>query len=208
MKRDSLEEMLVESRPTLSPLELDDVKQRARRQAARTAQTYYGWRGIRMKPRLAATALLVTGMFFTGSGATLAVISDTGSAAQVQYPETPLPTTGGGSQPTQQEGGGSQPTQQQGGAGAAPQSEVLGESFGGGKAPTGGANEVLGDTAEGGSAPAGDAPAAVEATRQLEIEGGDELPFTGFAAIPILIAGIVMLAFGMTMRRALGRTTA
>ena len=152
-----------------------------------------------MKPRLAATALLVAGMFFTGSGATLAVISDTGSAAQVQYPETPLPTAGGGEQPTQQQGGeGSQP-----GSG-----EVLGESFGGGgEAPAQGGSEVLGDSAAGGS-DAGEAPASAQATRQLELEGGDELPFTGFAAIPLLIVGILMLAFGMTMRRTVARTEA
>lgn len=142
-----------------------------------------------MKPRLAATALLVAGMFFTGSGATLAVISDTGSAAQVQYPETPT----AGELPTQQGGGG--------------QTEVLGENFGGGNAPAGeGGASVLGDNASGGGDSA--APAAVEATRQLALEGGDELPFTGFAAIPVLIAGIVMLAFGMTMRRTLARSEA
>ena len=191
MKRDSLEQMLVDGRPTLSPLELDEVKQRARTQAARTARTYYGWRGIQMKPRLAATALLVAGMFFTGSGATLAVISDTGSAAQVQYPETPTAAE----QPTQQGGGG--------------ETEVLGENFGGGNAPAdeGGAG-VLGDNAAGGGDNSGAAPAAVEATRQLELQGGDELPFTGFAAIPVLIAGILMLAFGMTMRRTLARNEA
>ena len=143
------------------------------------------------------TALLVAGMFFTGSGATLAVISDSGSAAQVQYPDTTT-TAPGGELPAQQQGG-----EQPGG------NEVLGESFGGGEAPAEeGGGGVLGDTASGGSAPASGAPAAVEATRQLEIEGGDELPFTGFAAIPILIIGIVMLAMGMTMRRTLGRSQA
>lgn len=187
-----LEGMLAAGRPSLTPLELDQVKQRARGQAARTAQNHYGWRGIRMKPRLAATALVVTGMFFTGSGATLAVISDSVSAAQVQYPDTVVtaPAGGGGDTPP---GGG----------------EVLGESFAGGEAPAGeNGSGVLGDTAEGGSAPsgAGSAPTAVAATRQLEIQGGDELPFTGFAAIPVLILGIVALAMGMTMRRTLGRT--
>src|SRR4051812_7511478 len=90
----SMSEALSENRPTLTALELDQVKQRARAQVNRKTDIY-GWKGIRiMRPRLVATALLVTGMFFTGSGATLAVISDSDSAADVQYPDTtPPPTT-------------------------------------------------------------------------------------------------------------------
>src|SRR3954451_9575332 len=87
-----LEDLLRENRPTLSAIELDRVKQRSRAQAQRKTDIY-GWKGIRiMRPRLVATSLLVAGMFFTGSGATLAVISDSTSAGVVQYPETTVPT--------------------------------------------------------------------------------------------------------------------
>ncbi len=44
--------------------------------------------------------------------------------------------------------------------------------------------------------------------RQLEagVQGGDDqLPFTGFAAIPILIVGVVMTASGVVLRRRLSR---
>jgi hypothetical protein len=38
------------------------------------------------------------------------------------------------------------------------------------------------------------------------VQGGDdELPFTGFAAIPILIVGVVMTASGVVLRRRLSR---
>src|SRR3954453_2283449 len=88
----SLEDLLRENRPELTSMELDRVKQRARAQAQRKTDIY-GWKGIRiMRPRLVATSLLVAGMFFTGSGATLAVISDSTSAGVVQYPETTVPT--------------------------------------------------------------------------------------------------------------------
>ena len=38
-------------------------------------------------------------------------------------------------------------------------------------------------------------------TRQVEASGGDELPFTGFAAVPILLGGIALLAAGLVMRK-------
>ena len=78
--------------------------------------------------------------------------------------------------------------------------------------PTGG-GEVLGDEdsgageqapAAGGEAPGGggggDNP--VQPSRQVEA-GADnnELPFTGFAAIPVLLGGIALLSAGLVLRR-------
>jgi hypothetical protein len=40
-----------------------------------------------MKPRIAVAFILAMGLLTSGTGATLAVISESGSAAQVQYPE-------------------------------------------------------------------------------------------------------------------------
>jgi len=40
-----------------------------------------------------------------------------------------------------------------------------------------------------------------QATRQVETNDGDTLPFTGYAAIPVLLAGIALLTAGMIMRR-------
>ena len=36
--------------------------------------------------------------------------------------------------------------------------------------------------------------------------GGSELPFTGFAAIPIIVLGVAMIATGMVLRRRTGRS--
>lgn len=197
----SPEDLLRENRPTLSALELDRVKQRARAQANRKTDVY-GWKGIPiMRLRLVATSLLVAGVFFTGSGASLAVISDSQSAGVAQYPGATVPT----------------PTNTTSSPG---NNLVLGQKFSGSTptttpkttptTPTG-MNEVLGahtnGTSNAGSAPAQlVAPATVQATRQLGTNGGgNQLPFTGFAAIPVLLIGILMLLSGVALRRTLRR---
>ena len=43
-------------------------------------------------------------------------------------------------------------------------------------------------------------PPAAQETRQLE-SNDNELPFTGYAAIPVLLAGIALLGAGVVMRR-------
>jgi hypothetical protein len=70
---------------------------------------------------------------------------------------------------------------------------VLGEEeSGGGSAPT---------ENSGGGGP-------TQPTRQVEAgaqsSGGDELPFTGFAAIPILLGGVGLLTAGLVLRRRTG----
>ena len=45
------------------------------------------------------------------------------------------------------------------------------------------------------------ATATAQAPRQLEASGGSDLPFTGFAAIPMLLGGIALLATGLVVRR-------
>jgi hypothetical protein len=49
---------------------------------------------------------------------------------------------------------------------------------------------------------------ATQPTRQVEAgaqgTGGDELPFTGFAAIPILLGGVGLLTAGLVLRRRTG----
>jgi hypothetical protein len=67
---------------------------------------------------------------------------------------------------------------------------------------------VLGEDEDSG-APAGDddgAPAGdVQPARQVEAgaqaTGGEQLPFTGFAAIPILLGGVALLASGLVLRK-------
>lgn len=68
-------------------------------------------------------------------------------------------------------------------------------------------NEVLGEEESGGPAAGGkkNTPEAVQPARQVESgaqgTGGEQLPFTGFAAIPILLGGVALLATGLVLRR-------
>lgn len=101
-----------------------------------------------MKPRLAVAFVLAIGLLSSGTGATLAVISESGSAAQVQYPDL--------------------------------------------------APKETHRTEIGQDKPA--ATPAIQEEQQVASSGGGELPFTGFLAIPLLIAGVGMLVVGGFMR--------
>jgi len=55
---------------------------------------------------------------------------------------------------------------------------------------------VLGDEEE-----SSDDTTNLQPTRQVERGGSGELPFTGFAALPILLGGIALLSGGLVLRR-------
>lgn len=66
--------------------------------------------------------------------------------------------------------------------------------------------EVAPATAQGGSDPVerlrpSTEPVAIQPARQESAEEGGQLPFTGFAALPVLILGLAMLASGLFLRR-------
>ena len=70
-------------------------------------------------------------------------------------------------------------------------------------------NEVLGETETQGEQPAGEEaggqPAGttenVQPAAQVAGAAQKELPFTGFAAIPVLIGGLALLSAGLVLRR-------
>jgi hypothetical protein len=75
---------------------------------------------------------------------------------------------------------------------------VLGDQdsgVGGDEAPSGGDESPSG----------GEEGAGVQPSRQVEAGANDtNLPFTGFAAIPVLIGGIALLSAGLVLRRRAG----
>ena len=70
-----------------------------------------------------------------------------------------------------------------------------------------GGNSVGGETVGGGSESENSSPSAgtgVEPARQAQFssgQGSGQLPFTGFAAIPVLIGGLALLSAGLVLRR-------
>src|SRR5688572_21922577 len=78
---------LRDGRPEITELELDRIKRRAISQASAAAGSWAPKKGLFMKPRIAVALVLAMGLLTSGTGATLAVISESGSAAQVQYPD-------------------------------------------------------------------------------------------------------------------------
>ncbi len=64
-------------------------------------------------------------------------------------------------------------------------------------------DEVLGEDDTGGG-PENNGPVDVQPERQAELgvqDTSEELPFTGFAAIPVLVGGIALLGGGLVLRR-------
>jgi LPXTG-motif cell wall-anchored protein len=177
--------------PEVTPLELD----RLRRQIhARSARAVTPRREQSMKSRMAIVAMLVSGLVRSTAGTGLAVtgLTDTDSAAEGQYgpvvttpaptPETPVTTQTPAPTPTTLGG---------------PQGEVQGE------AESGSTPAPKPEKKESTPAPT-PAPeiAPAQAPRQVvAVKSGNELPFTGFSAIPVLLVGLGLLAGGLVLRR-------
>jgi hypothetical protein len=173
---DDVIRLLQEGRPQATEIELDQIKQRARRQAADSSR-----RKQSMKSRLAIVAMVAFGMVFSTAGAGLAVSGITSSsdnASVAQYgTTTPTPTPTG--TPVADEGG------------VLPAEETNNAPKGG----TSPAEET--PSPSGGVSPA----EATQPTRQVEATTGSQLPFTGFAAIPVMLGGIALLTGGLVLRR-------
>jgi hypothetical protein len=188
---DDVIQRLEDGRPTATDRELDEIKQRVRRRAADPSR-----RSQSMKSRLAILTMLVAGMLFSTAGAGLALSGGGKNASVAQYAEcTPTPT--GTVAPTDTQGG-SQGTGNAGGqvceeGGVLPAEES--QPGGGGNVPA---------TEETGVLPAEEAntaPAAQPERQQAAAAQTSQLPFTGFAAIPVLLGGLALLAGGLVLRR-------
>jgi LPXTG-motif cell wall-anchored protein len=177
--------------PEVTPLELDALRRRIHARTVRAATTPR--REQSMKSRMAIVAMLVSGLVMSTAGTGLAVtgLTDTDSAAEGQYGPpvtTPAPTP-----PTTPEAPPPAPPTTLGG----PQGEVQGETETSAPAPKPAPKEE--------SAPAptpAPAIAPAQAPRQVvAVKSGNELPVTGFSAIPVLLVGLGLLAGGLVLRR-------
>jgi hypothetical protein len=174
---------LTEHRARMSGPQLARVRERAAGSGSRTAPAP---RGGFMRSRIAITALLATGALMSSTGAAIGVtaLSTTGDASQAQY--GPVETTATQPAPTESVAG-TGGTLAGGDEGATPSSGVKG------------ARDESTPTAE---APTGAAPAAeAQPARQLESSSADTLPFTGYAAVPLLLVGLALLVSGLVLRR-------
>ena len=146
----------------------------------------------RRTPRTSlATALLIaTGLIFTGGGASLAVsglASDT-TAVKAQYAPPATPPTPG--------------VTVQGGTATSPAPTPTTTTDDGDDVGVQGETDTNPDPSLGGSAGEQDRQPAQSAPQQVvAASGGDELPFTGFAAIPIVVIGAMLIAAGALLRR-------
>lgn len=72
-------------------------------------------------------------------------------------------------------------------------------------------DDVLGDEDSGGPGGQQDDNDGTQPDRQVELgaqdDGGEELPFTGFAAIPVLIGGVALFGTGLVLRKRTGEDT-
>jgi hypothetical protein len=128
-------------------------------------------RSQRMKSRLAILSMLVGGLLMSMTGASLAV-----SGLSSNTPDASVAQYGGGVPPEEQP-----PTNSPAG-GVAPEEQ----------------NNPGSNSPNGGTKPA----EAVQPARQVEAgQSNNQLPFTGFAAIPVLLVGVALLAGGLVFRR-------
>jgi hypothetical protein len=124
-----------------------------------------------MKSRLTILAMVAFGMLFSTAGAGLAV-SGISSNTNASVAQYGTPT------PTPTPEGGVLPAEEEGGVLPAEESN---------NAP------------EGGVSPAEEE--STQPTRQVEATTESQLPFTGFAAIPVMLGGIALLTGGLVLRR-------
>jgi outer membrane biosynthesis protein TonB len=203
---DDVIRLLREQRPEATALELDQIKQRVRRSAEHRSR-----RNQPMKSRLAILGTLVVGMLFTTTGATLAVtgLGSGTTAATDQYgqptpqptpsstPSTPTtPPSNQVTPPSPSPSGSPSPATTTTPPASTPSAGVLGET----KTQAPKKEAVAGQQQN--AAPATAKPAAQVQAAATKSTGS--LPFTGFAAIPILFGGLLLLGGGLVLRSRAG----
>jgi hypothetical protein len=192
-EHDDVIRLLQEGRPQATEMELDQIKQRVRRRVAAPSGRKQG-----MKSRVAILGMLVAGALFSTAGVGLAVSGNNAqqtNASVFQY-TTPTPTPTCTETPTDTTGGGGTSP-----ASGSPTADCTPTPEGGvlpaeaGNAPASGS----GKTPSGGVAPA--EASNTQPVRQEAAATNSQLPFTGFAAIPVILGGLALLSGGLLLRR-------
>ena len=143
------------------------------KQRARARVARPSRRSQRMKSRLAILSMLVGALLMSMTGASLAI-----SGISSHKHDASVAVYGGGVAPEEQT-----PTPSPGG-GVAP--EQQNNAPGAPNSPSSGTKPAQ----------------AAQPARQVEAgQSTNQLPFTGFAAIPVLLAGVALLAGGLVVRR-------
>jgi hypothetical protein len=196
-EHDDVIRLLREGRPQATEMELDQIKQRVRRRVAASSG-----RKQSMKSRVGILAMLVAGMVFSTAGAGLALSSSSHHNASIAQYATPTPTPTPVCTETPS-GGGTSPAQTPAECTPTPEGGVLPAESGGGNGPAG--TSGGGNTPSGGVAPAEatntGTNTTTQPTRQEAAATNSQLPFTGFAAIPVILGGLALLAGGLILRR-------
>jgi hypothetical protein len=139
-----------------------------------------------LRSRFAILLMLVLGFALSGAGAGFAVsglAQDETVSSDTAYAPPGGPTLAPTAEATPESGGVAGETEE---STPSADSEEADDS------------QVAGDQDTTPAAPA--AEAAVQTTRQIGADSS-ELPLTGWAAIPVLLLGLVLLAVGFTLRR-------
>lgn len=200
--------LLREQRPEVGPLELDRLKRRIRSRAfARGGSPrLLVEKGTLVSSRVLVTILLGLGVFLSGTGAALAVAPQVlggGDSAAAQY-------DGGDGDNRDGDGDGDDGDgddgEDRGGSSDGVPPPTISVPPGGGDGGRSGPVSDQGRSGEDATGLGGDeADRAVQSARQEgaseDGKGGDRLPLTGLAAIPILLVGVAFLISGFIVRR-------
>jgi hypothetical protein len=172
--------LLQEHAARLEPMDLERVRDRAVGRRATPTR-------VLAHPRAAIGGLVAAGLLMTSGGAALGVsgLSTTSNAGVAQYG---VPTI---IKPSQGSGGIKPGSKQRLG--------VLGANISGRNPANSGAG-TKGATNGATNGSTGVSPALVQPSRQLA-STGNELPFTGYLAIPVMLIGLVCLGSGLALRR-------
>ncbi|GAC1439809.1 MAG: hypothetical protein NVSMB51_18160 [Solirubrobacteraceae bacterium] len=175
---------LRDSQPTLTPLALDGLRQRIDTRATGPLRRSFKRRqGVFMRSRAAIIGTITAGVLMSSGGAALGLsgLASDGSAGIAQYGTTGTGLNSAGTPSTGTTGKQSTP--------AVTQQQVKGNKVSN-------TAKTLGSTTS-------PSTGAVESAQQVATTRTGTLPFTGIAAIPIVLIGLGLLGAGVFLRRRL-----